>query len=83
MVLGINQRRIKRREIWPPIIVPAFEGAECGVDTEASEENDDGKKLEPPSVASLRFAKLRRMTWDRRGSHEFTVLPRTRLMRKL
>ena len=38
-----KKRRIKRGEIRSPFVELAFEGAESGVDSEAAEENGDGK----------------------------------------
>src|SRR5580765_2739792 len=39
VVLGIYQWRIKRREIGPPLVKPAFKGAERGVDAEPSQQH--------------------------------------------
>jgi len=38
---GINERRIKGREVRAPFIILAFEGAKGGVDAEAAHHNDD------------------------------------------
>src|ERR1700716_1931086 len=52
VVVGIDQRRIKRREIRSPGIERSFEGAEGGVDTEEAENEDDGQNLNPPCVST-------------------------------
>src|SRR5260221_1989954 len=48
-----KKRRIKRGEIGSPLVELAFEGAEGGVNAEATEEDGDGKWFEPPRVAAL------------------------------
>jgi len=45
MMVGINQGRIKRREIRSPFVELAFEGTKRGINAEAAEENNDGEKL--------------------------------------
>src|SRR3979490_400722 len=43
VVIRVDQRRIKRREIRSPGIELSFEGPERGVDSEEAEDNDDVK----------------------------------------
>src|SRR5712664_3338702 len=33
---GIDERRIKRREVRAPLIILAFEGAQCGINAETT-----------------------------------------------
>src|SRR5271168_1893101 len=79
MVLGIDQRRIKRREVRSPGIKPSFEGTEGGVDAEASEQKENRKDLNPPRVMPLRSTETANLNQSRRLRHEAPSTPEIRL----
>jgi hypothetical protein len=64
-MMSINERGVKWGNIRPPFIEAAFEGAESCVKAEASQNDDNGKDLEPPRVASQGAAK--RLSTSRGG----------------
>jgi hypothetical protein len=53
-MFGIDQRRVERREIGPPLVVAAFERADRRVDGERSENEHDRRDLDPPGIAPER-----------------------------
>src|SRR5262249_49657341 len=56
MVMRIDQRRIKRREIRAPLIEFAFEGAKRGINPEAAQDHDYRNCFHPPGVTAQRAA---------------------------
>jgi hypothetical protein len=42
-MVGINEGRIKRREVWSPFVVLPFEGTRSRICSESAEQNNDGK----------------------------------------
>jgi hypothetical protein len=41
-MMGVNERRIKRRKIRPPFVIVPFEGPQSGINSEPTEQNNDG-----------------------------------------
>src|SRR6266436_8168360 len=66
---GIDERRIKRREVRAPLVILAFKGAQCGINAETAEHNDDGENLDPPGIAAQSAAEARFGHKSRGTSH--------------
>src|ERR1700704_5312670 len=49
-MMGVNERRIKRRNVRPPFVVCPFEGTRCRIKSECAEQGDDGQQLQPPRI---------------------------------
>src|SRR5262245_31707804 len=57
-VAWIDERRIERREVGPPLVVSTLERPEGGIDSEEAEHENDRDELEPPGVPPLRGAEM-------------------------
>src|SRR5262249_46399 len=55
-LLGIDQRRIERREIRAPLVVFSLKGPDGRVNNENGKYDERGDDLNPPRVVSLRTA---------------------------
>ena len=54
VMVRIDQRRIKRREVRAPGIELPFEGAKGGIDSERAQNDEDQQSLNPPCVPPQR-----------------------------
>ena len=72
VLVNIDERRIKGREIRTPEIVGIFEGAERGVSSKTAENNDNREDLHPPGVTAQCATKpgFRQRSWN--ASHSMT-----------
>src|ERR1700674_1656253 len=57
-MMRVNERRIKGRKVRPPFEVFPFEGAQSGIDSECTEQNNDGQQLKPPRIPPHRAAEM-------------------------
>src|SRR6266404_1062526 len=72
VMLRIDKRRIKRREVRAPLVILAFEGAQCGINAETAEHNNDRENFDPPWVAPQSTAEARFGHKSRGTSHSVT-----------
>src|SRR6266481_8361298 len=56
VMVGIDQRRIKRRKIRAPFEKLSFESAQRSVNAKASQDDHHGKDLRPPGITAQRAA---------------------------
>src|SRR5882724_5215295 len=68
----IDERRIRRREVRAPLVILAFESAQCGINAETAEHNDDGENFDPPGIAAQSAAEARFGHKSRGASHSVT-----------
>src|SRR2546429_562121 len=53
MVMGVDQRRIKRGEVWPPFVETALKGPQSGVKAEPPQQHNNRNNLDPPGIVPL------------------------------
>src|ERR1700724_2274812 len=70
MMMGVNERRIKWRDVWAPFVICPFEGTRSRVESEGAEQRDDGEQPEPPRILPLCGAEMALCTCGRTCCHE-------------
>src|SRR5258705_2856202 len=68
----LDQRRVERGEVRPPLIVPADPGGPGGVDAEAAEDQRRERGSDPPRVAAQRGAQAAFLQVANRCPHRVT-----------
>src|SRR5205807_4961603 len=53
MVMGVDQRRIKRGEVWRPLVETALKGPQSGVKAEPPQQHNNRNNLDPPGIVPL------------------------------
>ena len=55
MMIGVNQRRVKRGKVGSPFVEAALKSSQSGVSAEPSQKHNNGDNLNPPRIAPLGF----------------------------
>ena len=80
VMLGINQRRIKRREVRSPFVEMALERTERRINRKQPQANRHCQRLNPPEIAPLRCAEAIRELHGSRFRHRATAFRRAILV---
>src|SRR5258705_725743 len=72
----VNERRVKGGEVGAPLVILAFEGAQCGINAETAENDDNREDLDPPRVTAERVPEARFGHKSRGASHSVTSILR-------
>src|SRR5262249_15015094 len=72
--MRLDERRIKRREVWTPLIIGALKGSPGGVNSKRAENQDRRNQLKPPRVATHRRAEATAHNCASRSGHRFARL---------
>src|SRR5579872_2253597 len=72
VMLRIDERRIERRKVWPPLEIRALESTQRGINTKTTKQNNYRHEFDPPSVAAQSASEPRFGQEGWRASHLVT-----------